>query len=198
MPKSDFFQSLTTSRNFWAGRFMRFTLAACLALMAFAGVLCFLLTTQASVASYFLLIVITILAPVCAVAGIVYGRDNLRAFCIGAALPLALLVWTSVPHLQDIRFDPDAYGWSPPGRVPRSRPADEDPFGAENSLEVVPAGPALSEAHEMTLHRVKLMKTPTCSLSVIAVVCGVVVMAIRGGLQRKETAPNQLPGTISS
>src|SRR5262245_39021338 len=91
---------------------MRFTLAACLALTALAGVICFLLTTQPSVVGYVLLISINIFAPACFVAGIVYGRDNLRAFCIGAALPLALLVWSSVPHLQDIRFDPEAYGWS--------------------------------------------------------------------------------------
>ena len=82
-----------------------------MALTAYLAVICFLLTTQPSVVAYCLLIVITIFAPACAVAGIVYGRDNLRAFCIGAALPLGLLVWTSVPHLQDIRFDPESYGW---------------------------------------------------------------------------------------
>jgi hypothetical protein len=136
---------------------MRFTLAACLALTAMIGVMCFLLTTKPSVASYLLMIAITLLAPVCAVGGILYGRDNLRAFCIGAALPLALLVWSSLPYLQGIQFDPVAYGWSPragsitvnssvaPGpsvsvdSIPTLRPQ-----GLLSEMPVVPAPPSAS------------------------------------------------------
>jgi hypothetical protein len=198
---------------------MRFTLAASLALMAFFAVLCFLLTTQPSVAAYFLLITITILAPVCAVAGIVYGRDNLRAFCIGTALPLALLVWSSSQELREISFDPAAYGWAKQGQQ-----EDADALAYRNLVRVfvtangqtsgggaVPAtginsnaglqgaiSLARSGAHAQTLERVQAMTGPTCSLCIAAVVCGVLVMAIRGGLQRKETAPNQSSSTIST
>lgn len=199
---------------------MRFTLAACLALTAYLAVICFLLTTQPSVVAYCLLIVITIFAPACAVAGIVYGRDNLRAFCIGAALPLALLVWTSVPHLQDIRFDPESYGWYGQPRqtmvrvVPMSGSSGMMPPGGSGSMPPGPGGSSgpmflpmtgssmvvtqtLSDAHLMTLHRVKQMTSPTCSLTIVAILSGMLVMAIRGGLKPKESSSLQPPGAAS-
>jgi hypothetical protein len=200
---------------------MRFTLAACLALTAYLAVICFLLTTQPSVVAYCLLIVITIFAPACAVAGIVYGRDNLRAFCIGAALPLALLVWTSVPHLQDIRFDPESYGWYGQPRqtmvrvVPMSGSSGMMPPGGSGSMPPGPGGSSgpmslpmagslmvatknLSDAHELTLYRVKQMTSPTCSLTIAAILSGMLVMAIRGGMKPKESNSTQPPSAASS
>jgi hypothetical protein len=45
---------------------------------------------------------------------------------------------------------------------------------------------ALPPVHQMTLDRARMMTNPTCSLSIAAILCGVLVMAIRGGLQRNE------------
>jgi len=195
---------------------MRFTLAACLALTAFLAMICFLMTTKPSIVAYFLLVAITILAPVCAVAGIVYGRDNLRAFCIGAALPLGLLVWSSSQELREISLEPTAYGWSSQAQ----QQTDSNQLGyttlklmSDNNADnnaAVSNGNSTSWAlasrlvrlrtavvlnqppvHARTLERAQAMTSPTCTLSIAALVCGVLVMAIRGGLKPKESNSGQ-------
>lgn len=193
---------------------MRFTLAACLALTAVIAVLCFLLTAKPSAISYVLMMAITIFAPVCAVGGIIYGRDNLRAFCIGAALPLALLVWGLSNQLQAISFDPVAYGWGAqqgqPGQT-NSQQAYTTIYGLQNSgattggISFTGGGSGFggsggtyrvvlqstgSSAYDATLERAAAMKNPTCSLSIAAILCGGLMMAIRGGLKQKEAGSN--------
>jgi hypothetical protein len=189
---------------------MRFTLAACLALTAVVAVLCFLLTAKPSAISYVLMMAITIFAPVCAVGGIIYGRDNLRAFCIGAALPLALLVWGLSNQLQAISFDPVAYGWGQQQQQ-NSAQAYTTIYGLQNTgsttggISFTGGGSGFggsggtyrvvlqstgSSAYDATLERAAAMKNPTCSLSIAAILCGGLMMAIRGGLKQKEAGSN--------
>lgn len=184
---------------------MRFTLAACLALTAAIAVLCYLLTAQPSGISYLLLMSILIFAPICAVAGMVYGRDNLRAFSIGAAFPLALLVWSSSGHFQAISFDPAAYGWATQGQtggqavtpsftfnipavsgtpIVNSGPT---PWLSGGAYPVIISQPATASAYSATVSKAALMTNPTCALGIAAILGGVLVMALRGVLNRKDS-----------
>lgn len=189
---------------------MRFTLAACLALTAVIAVLCFLLTAKPSAISYVLMMALTIFAPVCAAGGIIYGRDNLRAFCIGAALPLALLVWGLSNQLQAISFDPVAYGWGQQQQQQQTngQQALTTVYGLQNTgttggMSFTGGGSGFggsggtyrvvlqstgSSAYDATLERAAAMKNPTCSLSIAAILCGGLMMAIRGGLKQREPA----------
>lgn len=45
-------------------------------------------------------------------------------------------------------------------------------------------------AHQVTLDHAREMTKPTCSLSIAALLSGVLVMALRGALQRKEPVPS--------
>jgi hypothetical protein len=189
---------------------MRFTLAACLALTAAIAVLCYLLTAKPSAVSYVLMVGLTIFAPACAIGGIIYGRDNLRAFCIGAALPLAILVWSSSGQLQAITFDPQAYGWGQQG--PTSVQNAATVYGLQTlgststgttftGITTGTGSPAATyqvilqstgpSAYDATLERAGAMKNPTCSLGIAAILCGALMMAIRGGLKQKEPAAGE-------
>jgi hypothetical protein len=181
---------------------MRFTLASCLALTAAIAVLCYLLTAKPSGISYLLLVSIIVFAPICAVAGIVYGRDNLRAFSIGAAFPLALLVWSSAGHLQEISFDPAAYGWQSQGQtggqaapatvtytipgIPSMPPGGYGGGPTPGGGSIFVTQPWIAVGYDTTVNKATLMKNPTCALSIAAILGGVLVMAIRGGLKQKE------------
>lgn len=158
---------------------MRFTLSAALGLTAFLAVICFLATTTPGIVSYVLLLAIALLAPVAAIAGIVYGRDNLRAFCMGAIVPLALLVWSSESALTSISLSPADYGWSvPPDNPPRPRGNEQDKFDPEDPF-------AEDVGFELKYTTTK-MRAPTVTLSVAAVLSGLLVMAIRGGLMPRD------------
>jgi hypothetical protein len=169
---------------------MRFTIAACLALTALIAVLCFLLTTKPSAVSYMLMIAIIVFAPVCALGGIVYGRDNLRAFCIGAAFPLVLLVWSSSANLQQLVLHPSYYGW--PAQVNQTTP-DSTSTGNSGTAPSRPRNPNLSS----TVSRAREMTPRTCGLSIAAIISGGMMMAIRGGLKQKESEPNHQPRASS-
>lgn len=198
---------------------MRFTLAAGLALTAAISVLCYLLTAKPSGISYALMMAIMVFAPICAVAGIVYGKDNLRAFCIGAIFPLALLVWSSSAHLQEISFDPAAYGWQTQGQTNdqlatatityydsfmgsamAGAPGGGTPTPGGGFVQAAPSGFPMVAArpwfpvYDATVSRAQTMRNPTCALSITAILGGGLVMAIRGGLKRKESIAGENTG----
>jgi hypothetical protein len=182
---------------------MRFTLAACLALTAVIAVLCYLLTAAPSPISYVLMMAVTIFAPICAVAGIVYGRDNLRAFCIGAVFPLALLVWSSAGHFQEISLNPADYGWTTQGQTGEQLASAtvtyydsyvQNVLVGNSGSAPMPGGTtpqvlarAWLSGNNATVTRAATMRNPTCVLSIAAIFGGALVMAIRGGLKRKES-----------